>query len=652
MSELYEFGGFRLDPLRRVLSGADGRPIALKSKVLDTLLYLVEHAGESLEKSAMMAAIWPNLVVEESNLNKNISVLRRALGEAPDEHRFIVTEPGRGYRFVARVEALRTDSGEPSAPAETAAPFQAQRPPPPTPASASEHSRSKRPHLLLASAAIAACAMAAIAVYWLAPLGTEAVDDSAPAPVPNSIAVLPFDNLSPDPDDAYFAIGLHEAILSQLANVREMHVIARASVLGYDGTQKPIPQIARELNVETVLDGSVRYADGQVVVTMHLSDGATNTSLWSDSYEREFSTIFAIQNDIALEVTRALRAELLPTERERVTRAPTTSLPAYSLYLQAAARQRSGTRDEFLLAIGDIEQALKLDPDFTAAWVLEATLRGVAPIFDPEHTGEHLLQGEQAARRALDLAPDLGAAHAALGFALAVKKDWAGGEAAFREAQQRNASPSEIGAYALLSFAVANFARARQLMEAELRVNPRDNVLLRGLMSVNALLGDWDVAHAQYESGTRLFSPWPEGDEVMMHLEVGRNELGRARAIPVADPINAAMIASLDDPQAAIRELHRWYVDPVVAGRPQNRRDIALWAGHFGDAALALAAMRSVVTEVSSRTIYLWMPQLKGMRQLPEFKALLREIGIVAHWQEYGWPDICRPVGNDDFKCD
>ena len=112
MPELYEFGGFRLDPLRRVLSGADGQPIALKSKVLDTLLYLVEHAGESLEKSAMIAAIWPNLVVEESNLNKNISVLRRALGEAPDEHRFIVTEPGRGYRFVAKVDVVATGSSD------------------------------------------------------------------------------------------------------------------------------------------------------------------------------------------------------------------------------------------------------------------------------------------------------------------------------------------------------------------------------------------------------------------------------------------------------------------------------------------------------------------------------------------------------------
>jgi TolB-like protein/DNA-binding winged helix-turn-helix (wHTH) protein len=650
----YRFNGFRVDPARRLLFGAHGQPIPLKPKVFDTLLYLVERPGQVVDKQALLEGVWPHVVVEENNLNKAISTLRQVFGETRDEHRFIVTEPGRGYRFVARVEVLPTDTREPPpVPAEVATRPEAQRAPTPTPAIAPRDSQSKRLHVTAVLAATAAACAVAIGAYWFARLPTEAVDVGAPTPLPHSIAVLPFDNLSPAPDDAHFAVGLHEAILSQLANIREIHLIARASVLGYDDTQKPIPVIARELNVETVLDGSVRYADGQVLVTMHLSDGATNTSLWSGSYAREFSAIFTIQNDIALEVARALKTELLPAERARVVRAPTTSLPAYTFYLQAAARQRRATREEHLLAIDDVEQALKLDSEFAAAWVLAANLRtGAAAVLDPGRAAEHLSRAEQAARRALDLDPELAAAHAALGFALAMKTDWTGGEVAFREARRRNASPGEIGAYAMLNLSVANFPRARELMEEERHVNPHDSVLVRGLMAVNAWLGDWDVAHAYYDSGTRLFAPWPEGDTIMMHLEIGRNEVARAGAIPVAGPINAAMIARLDDPQAALRELHRLYADPVVAGPPLNRRDIALWAGHFGDPPLAFAAMRSVVTEASGRTLYLWMLQLKEMRQLPDFKALLREIGIVAHWQEYGWPDICRPLGNDDFECD
>src|SRR6185295_13488008 len=127
---------------------------------------------------------------------------------------------------------------------------------------------------------------------------------------------------------------------------------------------------------------------------MHLNDGATNTSVWSDSYNREFSAIFTIQSEIALEVARALKAELLPGERERVVRVPTTSLPAYNLYLQAVARQQRSTREELLLAIGDIAQALKLDPDFAAAWALDAMLRSNAPIFDLERAAEQLLKAE------------------------------------------------------------------------------------------------------------------------------------------------------------------------------------------------------------------------------------------------------------------
>jgi TolB-like protein/DNA-binding winged helix-turn-helix (wHTH) protein len=640
----YRFNGFRLDPVRRLLFGADGLPVPLKPKVFATLLYLVERPGELVAKDTLLEAVWPHVVVEDNNLNKAISTLRHVFGETRDSHRFIVTEPGRGYRFVATVETVSPIVTEPDygRPEPAAVPT--------TPDVGTESQRPKR--VVTAMAIAAACAMAAIGVYWLATLRTEAVDLGALAPPPSSIAVLPFDNLSPDPDDAYFAVGLHEAILSQLANIREMRVIARASVLGYDGTQKPIPVIARELGVETVLDGSVRYADGQVLVTMHLSDGATNTSLWSESYEREFSTIFTIQNDIALDVARALKTELVPDERERVVRAPTTSLPAYTLYLQAVTRQRRNIREEYPFALGDIEQALALDPDFAAAWAVAAGLHAAGPIVDPERAAEHLSQGERAARRALDLDPDLASAQGALGMVLVAKGDWTGGEAVYREALRRNVPLAEIGSYAMLTLCVANFAYAREIMEEERALSPHDRVIWQGLMQANALLGDWNAAHAQYDSGKRLFSPWPEGDTLLMHLEVGRDDLERARAIPVADPINAAMLASIDDPQSALRELHRWYADPVVAARPLNRRDIALWAGHFGDPALALAAMRSVVLDSSARTLYLWWPQLKEMRQLPAFKTFLREIGIVAYWQEYGWPDICRPGANDDFACD
>jgi len=160
--EIYEFGGFRLDPRRRVLTGADGAPIALKPKVLDTLLYFVEHAGEALDKSMLLAGIWPDVVVEENNLNKTVSELRRVLGETPDEHRFIVTVPGRGYRFVAvvsRVEAVRARAQTPASSAAAVADV-------PRPAAAGEVIVSRRATLgYVASALGAGLVLVATAIY-------------------------------------------------------------------------------------------------------------------------------------------------------------------------------------------------------------------------------------------------------------------------------------------------------------------------------------------------------------------------------------------------------------------------------------------------------------------------------------------------------
>jgi hypothetical protein len=231
-------------------------------------------------------------------------------------------------------------------------------------------------------------------------------------------------------------------------------------------------------------------------------------------------------------------------------------------------------------------------------------------------------------------------------------RDWAGGEAAYREAMRRNMPLADMPDYAPLLLSVANFARAREILVESRQSVPDNRVALRFLVLTNAYLGEWQLASAEYDSGTRLFMPWREGGDLMTHLMVGHNELPRARAISDSGPINAAMIASLEDPGAALQELRRLYADRSASGPPSRRRDIALWAAHFGDAPFALAVMRSAVTEQGGQAMYLWLPQFQPMRRLPEFKTLLREIGIVAYWQQYGWPAICRPGRGDDFDCD
>jgi tetratricopeptide (TPR) repeat protein len=327
-------------------------------------------------------------------------------------------------------------------------------------------------------------------------------------------------------------------------------------------------------------------------------------------------------------------------------------MPAYLLYLQADARRWRDSREEQLTAIDEVEQALELSNDFIAAWILDSDLRMSAQFYDSDHRADHQATGERAARRAIELDPELGAAHAALAEVLVSKGDWLGAEAEFREARRLNPAldAADMHSYCVLLLAVAYFAPAREHLEQQRRLEPEHSAVLRMLVLADAYLGEWQLAKTQYESGARLFKPWREYE--MMHLMVGHDELAGAREIPAAGPINPAVLANLDDRQAALNELRRLSADPVGSALPTSRRDIAIWAGHFGDPDLALDMMRSAMLDSPGQAVYLWLPQLKRMRQLPAFKTFMGEIGIVAYWEKYGWPPICRKLRGDDFECD
>jgi TolB-like protein len=159
--------------------------------------------------------------------------------------------------------------------------------------------------------------------------------------LPNSVAVLPFANMSPNADDSYFAAGIHEEILNYLAKLKSLNIIARTSMLQYADTPKTLQAIAEELNVETIMEGSVRYSANRVRVTTQLIDAATGVHLWSEAYERDFADIFAIQADIAMNVANALEAEFSEAEQQSIETAPTTSADAYALYLQVVNRGAS-----------------------------------------------------------------------------------------------------------------------------------------------------------------------------------------------------------------------------------------------------------------------------------------------------------------------
>lgn len=387
MDVKYRFSGFTVDPVRRLLFDAEGRPLPLKPRVFDALLFLLEHRGELLEKQALLDAVWPNVVVEENNLNQAISTLRRVFGETRGQNAFIVTDPGRGYRFVAPVET--TPARPPTPNLSDASAVSAASQPHTEPGAENAAGQKRRGVLLRGAWVLLTLAVLAVAGWALrlvsdAPAGDESVAPASAMPVQSpgvlqsSVAVLPFENLSPDPADAYFATALHAEIINQLVKLRSLNVIRAASVVQYAGSGRPLEEIARELNVATVLEATVAYADERIALNATLTEAASRRLLWSERYDRSLEDAFGIQVDIAQQLARQLANELVPAQSVGIDRRPTESPEAYALFLQAVSM--GGRENTNAKAIESLTAAIALDGDFGEALAWRARLYAASVI--------------------------------------------------------------------------------------------------------------------------------------------------------------------------------------------------------------------------------------------------------------------------------
>jgi TolB-like protein/DNA-binding winged helix-turn-helix (wHTH) protein/Flp pilus assembly protein TadD len=387
---VYEFGEFQLDAGRGVLSSRDGQVLELTPKALGVLVYLVEHAGQLVEKAALFDAIWPNVIVEEGNLSQTIHILRRALGEHPDDHRFIVTVPGRGYRFVAPVQARVIR--EPHATGLLAAQPGATRTP---------SLRLERVAGVLLTLGIVAAGIFAVQQYR---------ESQRVASVPfTSIAVLPFQDMSPTGDTAYFADGLSEEVLNLLAQMPDLRVIARTSSFSFRGHNVDVATIAQKLNVGHVLEGSVRKSGNRVRITAQLVEAANSSHVWSATYERELDDVFAVQSEIAAAVAEALQLKL-GVRAASATRS-TDNPVAYEQFLRGQFFYNRRAPGDLERALNSYERAVQLDPHYARAWAGVAAIRNIQTsdnIVSPEVGLPKLLE---AARNAIRYDPALAEGH-------------------------------------------------------------------------------------------------------------------------------------------------------------------------------------------------------------------------------------------------
>jgi len=328
------FGRYRLDLNRRQLL-RDQRPVPLGSRALDVLCVLASARGALVTKDELMTQVWPGVVVEENNLQVHVSALRKALNPEESGQTCIVTVPGRGYRLIG-FESIAPTTEEPVAGAQARSPERAKS------------------HLYRAPPA------AASVVAVSAPI-------ALPLPERPSIAVLPFQNMSGDPEQEYFADGMVEDIITGLARIKWLFVIARNSTFLYKRQAIDVKEVGRQLGVRYVLEGSVRKFGNRVRVTGQLIDAASASHVWADRYDRALNDIFALQDELTLAVVGAIEPSLRQAEIERAKRKRPESLGAYDLYLRALPYAFASMPDTAEIALPLLEQAIAIQPDYAAA---------------------------------------------------------------------------------------------------------------------------------------------------------------------------------------------------------------------------------------------------------------------------------------------
>ena len=419
----YAFVDFLLDPKARVLFRR-GEMVPLYPKAIEVLTFLVEHSGQLASKEDLLAKVWPDTFVEEGTLTRSVSVLRKALGDTPDGHNFIVTVPKRGYRFVAEVREEETGSGNGDRALNAGGTT--------TPQSLTKSGilRNRR-FIMIAGVVLVLFVGAATYLSW-----TQLLKKPIAAPR-IMIAVLPVQNLTGDADREYISDGITEGLIAELGRVNpdRLGVIARTSAMTYKHSMKTVGQIGRELHVEYVVESSLRQSGDRLRMTTQLIRVNDQTHLWSHDYDRTLSDLMALQDDFARSIASGIRVELAAVAHQPLPGRYTANPDAYLAYLEGRFYWNQRTVTSLERAIVHLHQAIELDPNFALAYTGLADAYCSLGVIGDVAPGEVFPKARVAAEKALMLDDALADAHTSLAYVkFGYDWDWKAGEAEFRRA--------------------------------------------------------------------------------------------------------------------------------------------------------------------------------------------------------------------------
>ncbi|MGI9323780.1 MAG: tetratricopeptide repeat protein [Pseudomonadales bacterium] len=461
-----------------------------------------------------------------------------------------------------------------------------------------------------------------------------------------SVAVMPFADMSPNGDQEYFGDGIAEELINELARLKGLRVAGRTSSFSFKGKNESLSAIAEALNVATILEGSIRKDADQIRITAKLINVADDRVLYSKPFERELTEIFAIQEEIATEVSMALGVTLGVGGVNAFRGAGTRNIEAYELFHQTLGVWGDD-------AIRLLEGATRLDPNYAAAWSRLANRVGVTAIgtLNPDERREIAERSHQYNLTAIELDPESAFVNSGFGLHLAVRKEWIRAEAFMLKAMSLVSDYNTLGKYGSLMMRTGRSSAALAPWEKAVAVEPFWGEKDHGVYVA--------LAQERFTDARELLAGADSlEDNAELSIALNEGDSKEIKAILAAMPpkaisttaLYAPVLSVFDSREMVLSRLREAYADNS-SWWPSKRHDIAILAAYFGDPELALHAIGEDVRESFLRMYALWYPLMSDVRQLQGFKELMTDLNLVAYWRASGWADLCRPLGDEDFTC-
>ncbi len=620
----YEFDQYCLDAAKRLLLRA-GEPVPLQAKAFDTLLVLIENRDRVVGKDELMKKVWPDTFVEEINLTVNISALRKALGESPNEHRYIVTVPRRGYRFVAEVRELKNGA---AAEVEAAPNGQPAAPEPEQPQAA----RFFKARYVAPAIALVALALAGLMLFTRQAKHEARIE---------TIAVLPFRELGAGAED-HLGSGMADALVTRLSQIKQLIIRPTSAVLKYRDAQTDPLAAGRELGADALLDGKIQRTGARIRVTVQLLKVKDGRPLWADTFDEDFTNILSVQDVIAARVAKELALKLTSAEQAALVRRHTSNHQAWQAYTKGRHFLSLRTEHGLRKAIESFEQASAADPGYAPAYVGLAdsySLLGYYSFVTPEAAYE---PARAAAGRALSLDATLADAHTSLGLIrMNYEWDFAAAEQSYLKALELDPQHGVAHArYATCLLALGRFAEALAEIGKARRTDPLFPVFIVLEGDILRYARRYDEALEKYREALHL-----NPNHSAAHAQMAEAYEAQGRFANAVKSYAQALALSGDGPEiiSTLAEAYRragmqgyWrksieLMSKAVPEKPALAFPLATLCLKAGEKERALAWLEQVRRQRQPGLIYLNVdPLYDSLRVEPRFVALLQRAGLAA----------------------